>query len=66
MALLKNKDIAKMDAKEKESKLKELRFELVKSGVTANKANAKTKEIKRAISRLITFNKSAKEALNKK
>ncbi len=66
MALLKNKDVIKMNEKDRESKLKDLRFELVKSGVTANKASAKTKEIKRAISRLITFNKSTKEALNKK
>ncbi len=66
MALLRVKDIAKMNEKDRESKLRDLRFELIKSGVTANKANAKTKEIKRAISRLITFSKSGKEALNKK
>ena len=67
MALLKQKDIAKMSDKDREDKLKDLRFELIKAGVTANKTNAKTKEIKRAISRLITFNKSPqKEALNKK
>jgi ribosomal protein L29 len=65
MALLKNKDISKMSDKDRESKIKELRFELVRAGVTANRASAKTKEIKRAISRLITFSKSAKEALNK-
>ena len=67
MALLKFKDIAKMSTKDREEKLRDLRLELVKAGVTANKANAKTKEIKRAISRLITFNKSPKqEELNKK
>lgn len=66
MALLKTKDIAKMNEKDREEKFKELKLELVRASVTANKANAKTKEIKRAISRLITFNKSAKEALNKK
>ncbi|MEM4259471.1 MAG: hypothetical protein QXS38_01765 [Candidatus Pacearchaeota archaeon] len=65
MALLKNKEIAKLPQKEREEKLKELRVELIKASVTANKANAKTKEIKRAISRLITFNKSVKEALKK-
>ena len=63
MALLRNKDIAKLGDKDRENKLKELRFELVRAGVTANKASAKTKEIKRAISRLITFSKSGKEAL---
>ncbi len=66
MALLRSKDVAKMAPKEREEKLKDLKFELVKAGVTANRANAKTKEIKRAISRLMTFDKSAQEALNKK
>lgn len=67
MALLKNKDIQKMAHKEVEEKLKELRFELVRANVTANKSNAKTKEIKRAISRLLTFkaSKSSQEALKK-
>ena len=62
MALLKIKDAVKMTEKERKEKLKDLKFELVKSNVTANKAGAKTKEIKRAISRLMTidkFNKSA-------
>ena len=58
MALLRTKDINKMNKEEIQSKLKDLKFELVRSSVTANKANAKTKEIKRAISRLLTFNKS--------
>jgi ribosomal protein L29 len=70
MAILKAKEISKLAQKDRESKLKELRFELIKSSVTANKANSKTKEIKRTISRLITFSKSRKEAsteaLNKK
>jgi len=65
MAILKTKDIRKMSKKELEEKMKELRFELVKAGVTANKANAKTKELKRAISRCITVNKSFKEELKK-
>ena len=66
MALLRFKDISKMAEKDRAEKLKDLKLELVKAGVTANKANAKTKEIKRAISRLITFSKSAKEELKKK
>ena len=60
------KDAAKMAPKEREEKLKELRFELIRGGVTANKSNAKTKEIKRAISRLMTFSKSEQEELSKK
>lgn len=66
MAILKAKDISKMAEKDREEKLKDLRLELVKAKVTANKANAKPKEIKRTIARLITFSKSGKEALKKK
>jgi len=66
MALLKSKDVKKLNDSERETKLKELRMELIRASVTANKASAKTKEIKRAISRLITFNKSTREALNNK
>lgn len=55
MAILRAKEVAKMSLKDRKDKLKELRLEIVKANVTANKANAKTKEIKRAISRLLTF-----------
>ena len=55
MAILKSKEVAKMDVKAREEKLKELRMEFVKAHVTANKSGAKTKEIKRAIARLLTF-----------
>jgi len=65
MTLLKFKDIEKMPDKERAEKLKELKVELIKSGVTANRTNAKTKEIKKAISRIITFNKSAKGGVEK-
>ena len=65
MALLRFSDIKRMSEKEKMGKLKELKFELSKANVTANKTNAKTKELKRAIARLLTFNPS-KEALKKK
>ncbi|MBU0761158.1 MAG: hypothetical protein KJ600_04405 [Nanoarchaeota archaeon] len=60
MAILKSKEIAKMTARERDSKLKDLKMELVRANVAANKTNAKTKEIKRAISRLNTFMKSEK------
>jgi len=62
MALLKYKDISKMDKKEREEKLKDLKLELIKASLPANRTNAKTKEIKRAISRLITFSKSSAKA----
>lgn len=60
MALLKYKEIVKMSEKDLEEKLKDLKFSLTKGYVTANKANAKTKEIKRAIARLITYFNSQK------
>jgi len=66
MAILKSKDISKMDRKEIESKLKDLRMELIKANVSANKTNAKTKEIKRAISRLITFQNSTSKDVGDK
>lgn len=65
MALLRYSDIKKMSNKDLGEKLKELRFSLIKANVTANKANAKTKEIKRAIARLLTFNASNKKGLLK-
>ena len=55
MAVLKYKDIERLNKQEKEDKLKELKLELVKKNVTANKAGKiKTKEIKKAIARLLT------------
>lgn len=79
MAVLKAKEVSKMSQKDREDKLKDLRHELIRANVTANKANAKTKEIKKAISRILTatnlqklaslkekqsmFNKTSKEPL---
>ncbi len=65
MAILRAKEAAKMNEKERESKMNELKFELVKANVAANKSNAKTKEIKRAVARLFTFSKPAKGELKK-
>ena len=63
MAILKMKDIIKMNDKDIQDKMVELKLALIKSNVAGNKANAKTKEIKRTISRintLIKLNKSKK------
>ena len=65
MALIKKSDINKMDAKQRTEKLAELRVELVKGSVAANRQNAKTKEIKRAISRLLTINNKVEEVKTK-
>ena len=65
MALLRYKDVLKMSDKDRSLKIKDLKIELIKANVSANKTNAKTKELKRALARLITFNKSHKRELNK-
>ena len=67
MAILKSKEIKNMASKEIEEKLKDLRMQLIKANVGANKTNAKTKEIKRTIARLLTwkFTKSRKEEVKK-
>ena len=62
MALLRYNIITKMSDKEKQEKLKELKMELVKAGVTAHRTNAKTREIKRAIARIYTSIKLSKSA----
>jgi ribosomal protein L29 len=60
MALLRYNEIEKMSNSDRELKLKDLMFELSKAGVTANRTNAKTKELKRAIARVLTFITSEK------
>ena len=62
MAVLKMKDARKLSVKEQVDKMKELRLELVKAGATGNKAKAKTKEIKRAIARLLTLHNATRNA----
>ena len=56
MAIIKLKDIKIMKKEDKDNKIKELRMELIKKSVTANKSSKiKAKEIKKAIARLLTF-----------
>jgi ribosomal protein L29 len=64
MAIIRKKDIKNMKQAEVDAKIKELRLELVRGSVTANRANAKTKEIKRTLARLLTFNKSKNSLKN--
>lgn len=64
MAIIKKYEMKKMSFEEKNEKIKHLRMEIVKANVTANKSNAKTKEIRRTLARLLTLNKSkGREAL---
>ncbi|MEM2956079.1 MAG: 50S ribosomal protein L29 [Candidatus Pacearchaeota archaeon] len=55
MAILKNKEIKGMTDEELNKKLKDLRLELIKnSSLKAQGTSLKTKEIKRAIARILT------------
>jgi ribosomal protein L29 len=54
MAILKSKEIAKMNEKEIHEKLKELKSDLIKSRVPAKKVGKGTREIKRTIAKLLT------------
>lgn len=55
MAVLRFKDISKINGKEREERLKELKQELIKANVSANKSGkVKVKEIKKAIARILT------------
>jgi len=62
MATLKLKDIKNMDKEERNKKLKELKFELIKSH---SSKTGKSKEIRKIIARILTFNKSKNEELKK-
>jgi len=58
MAILKFKDVAKMNEKDLNEKLKELETEIVKARVSVKKAGkANLREMKKAIARLLTFKK---------
>jgi len=55
MAVLKNKDIKNMNAEDISKKLRDLQVELIKSrSQRAQGASIKTREIKRAIARILT------------
>jgi len=57
MAIIKVEDIKKMNHEEKNAKIKELKMELIKSNVTAQKSNGKARQIRKALARLHTFAK---------
>jgi ribosomal protein L29 len=61
MAIIKSKDIEKMSDKDINEKIKELKLELIRNQVNANKGGKlKTREIKRTIARIHTFNRLKK------
>ncbi len=64
---MKFKEVQKLNKQERENKLKELKMELLKSKTAASKTGgAKTKQIKKIIARIHTFNTSEKGGLNNK
>ena len=61
MVILRSKDIRRMTQKEREEKLRELRLELIKANVAANKTGKiKIKEIRKTIAKLLMFMAKAK------
>jgi len=64
---MKFKQLSQLNKEDREKKLKELKLELVRAKSTSAKtANAKAKEIKKIIARILTFNTANKEVLNTK
>ena len=53
---MKHKEIRKMNSKEKEEKLKELKTELLKTNASKG-GSSRIKEIKKMIARILTLNK---------
>ena len=62
---MKHKELAKMSKSEREKKLKELEFELIKSRTGAAKTgSSKSRQIRKMIARIFTLN--SKEELKQK
>jgi len=56
---MKYKEIAKLNKEDREKKFKDLKVELIKSKARSAKAgNSSTKQIKKIIARILTFNTS--------
>jgi ribosomal protein L29 len=66
MTRLKAKEIKKMNKEDKMKKIEELKLELVKSKVNAQKGSSKSKEIKKTIARILTLNKENKNSVEEK
>lgn len=54
----KTKDIKSMNENDRKALENELKMELIKSGVRGQKTKMKTKDIKRALARIFTFNRA--------
>jgi ribosomal protein L29 len=56
MAILTAKQVREMKEEDKAKKLKELKLELVKSRANQGQGSSKSKQIKKAIARILTIN----------
>ncbi len=63
---LKMKDIKGMSAEARKGKIQELKLEMIRGRTSASKTKSKTKDIKRAIARLLTFAQAEKLGLGRK
>lgn len=63
MAILKYKDVEKMNSKERTGKLLDLEKEIIRSKVKTGKDSGKikVKEVKKAIARILTFENTKKK-----
>lgn len=59
-------EMRKMDTKARGEKLKELRLELIRSNVRGRQTKVRTKEIKKAIARLLTVINAERKTSSKK
>jgi ribosomal protein L29 len=62
---MKYKEISKMTQEERDKKIKELKMEFIKSKAKTSKTG-NSREIKRIIARILTFNTSKSEELKNK
>lgn len=65
MAILRISDARKLSDKEREAKLADLKMELTKAMNKGSQQKGKRKELKRAISRILTLNNSQQGELKK-
>lgn len=54
----KSKEVASMSAEQRKAKAQELRTELIRASLRGQKNSMKTKEIKKALARILTFNRA--------
>lgn len=67
MAVLKTSEARKMDTKAQKEKIEELRLELIKTSVHSSKSKIRTKEVKKALARLLTLrNEQRRKGAEKK